>query len=86
MSDVIERGLIEEAKWITNHASKQVGASTETLALRLQLFKPRVKLEYQCPACWILKERRANLDPIPSGTKDDAFECDVCGADFVVQR
>lgn len=60
----------------------------DVMQLRMMGYHPRPELSrpYQCPACWMRNEIHSDLDPIPTGTRDDAFRCDRCGADFLVDR
>ena len=45
---------------------------------RLPHFEPFIKDEHQCPDCWITREIRSNLKPIPSDSSIDFFRCETC--------
>ena len=47
---------------------------------RASSFVPMLRSDFYCPACWIEKEQRATLRPIPG----DVMSCDVCDSDFAV--
>ncbi len=81
----IESCLRDEATWIAQRWVKDK-AEAELAAIRASIFNPKIGTQYQCPACWVRKEKRAALEAIPTRTKDDAFECDACGADYLIPR
>ena len=46
---------------------------------RLSHFELEIGGDLQCPGCWVLREAKTSLTPIPSETKDDYFRCPTCG-------
>ena len=65
---------------------KDLGVDPETANLRALGYKARIGADYQCPWCFIKDGERTPLDPIPTGTRDDAFGCDRCGSDYLIER
>ena len=47
---------------------------------RASTFVPILGADFCCPGCWIEKELRATLRPIPG----DVMSCNVCNSDFAV--
>ena len=47
---------------------------------RLANFQVQIGLNFQCPQCWIYNGVQSSLRPIPSGTGEDVFRCDICHA------
>ena len=78
MSERIESALKEEASWLSKRLKDQ-----DEAGLRLGGYRPKIDTHYQCPTCWVLHNRRTNLDPISAGVQD-VLGCDVCGGEFLV--
>lgn len=54
---------------------------------RAHNFVPLVGGEYQCPICWVQRERQAGLRPVDNpDSQDDIFVCRECGHDFVIAQ
>jgi hypothetical protein len=51
-----------------------------TAANRARNFVPMRGVDFYCPSCWVEKEERAVLRPIPM----DTMKCDSCNRDFDV--
>ena len=49
---------------------------------RSRNFVPLVGGDYQCPSCWVERERKASLRPVDSENRNDNFVCRECGLDF----
>ena len=79
--NAIEHCLREEATWIAERQK-----DPDLASVRLSVFRPKIGVSYQCPACWVKNEKRSALDPIQTNTRDDAFGCEVCGSDFLIPR
>ena len=79
-----EDALRYEARRVLKRPDYKV--DPEDSELRLIGYKARVGVNYQCPLCWMRDEVRSPLDPIPTGTRDDAFGCDRCGSDYLIER
>lgn len=85
----IEPTLEKEANWLAKslgHKAHPHHLEQDVIEYRLLGYRPKINRDFQCPACWIEHERRSNLDPIPTNTRDDALECDVCGASYLIPR
>ena len=83
----IEAVLIHEAHRASKRKNlKDIGVDPETANLRALGYKARIGADYQCPWCFIKDGERTPLDPIPTGTRDDAFGCDRCGSDYLIER
>ncbi len=80
----IEDALIYEARCVMKRPDFKV--EPDLAQVRFVGFTPREGPNYQCPLCWMRDEVRSPLDPIPTGTRDDAFGCDRCGSDYLVER
>ena len=79
------RPVEESLQFEAERAVKRV-ADAEVGAGRLREYRARIDMNYQCPLCWMRDEVRSPLDPIPTGTRDDAFGCDRCGSDYLIER
>jgi len=55
-------------------------------AQRLHRFQPQIGEDFQCPRCWIERERRSILTPVSTGRaqREDFFRCGDCGFEFFV--
>jgi hypothetical protein len=53
--------------------------NARTASDRLLNFEIKINGDYQCPACWIIRNARAALLPRPSQNRDDIFQCSQCG-------
>lgn len=52
---------------------------------RARDFVPSLGGEYQCPVCWVSRQRQSRLRPIDNpDSQDDIFACRECGSDFVI--
>lgn len=52
---------------------------------RLQSYRPKVGVEYQCPNCWIVDGQPSRLKAIPfERPNEDIMRCATCGRDFGV--
>jgi len=79
-------GSIEETlQFEARRAMKRVEDQNVALG-RVREYRPKIGLDYQCPLCWMKDEVRVALDPVATGTKDDAFGCDRCGSDYLIER
>ena len=47
-------------------------------------FQPQIARQYQCPRCWIEREVRSEINPIPSDTSDDLFRCRICHFEITI--
>lgn len=49
-------------------------------------FQPEIGGNYQCPYCWVQRDIRSDLKPIPSAESDvDRFKCVTCDAVIDIQ-
>lgn len=51
---------------------------------RLLDLQVRLGTNFQCPRCWIEREARTALTPIPGTDSDDILRCHSCGVDYVI--
>jgi hypothetical protein len=50
-------------------------------------FESRIGGVLQCPRCWVADAIRSTLTPAESNTNSaDAFECQICGFNIVLQE
>ena len=53
---------------------------------RARNFVPLLGGDYQCPSCWVERERKAGLRPVDSPNRNDNFVCRECGLEFTFER
>lgn len=74
----LEREILDAETQLQN---KQTALRTVRMASkRASTFVPILGTDFYCPGCWIEKELRATLRPIPG----DVMSCNVCNSDFAV--
>lgn len=81
-SDILQsaKALESELRKIEERKA-QIGAQLEAAYLcskRLSSFKPEIQGDLQCPRCWISREARSTLRPIPGTSTADFFRCGSC--------
>ena len=67
---------LEKEKATIEAERKSIGLAPN----RALMFKPRIGLDYQCPACWVKDEKQSRIDFVADASGDHA-RCDVCGFD-----
>jgi len=73
---------IEEAEQLQAKAQAELDMA-KSAASQVATFEPEFGGEYQCPYCWIRRDVRAALKPIPSSeTNVDRFRCVTCDAEI----
>jgi hypothetical protein len=74
----LEREVLDAETQLQN---KQTALHTVRMASkRASTFVPMLGADFYCPGCWIEKELRATLRPIPG----DVMSCNACDSDFAV--
>ena len=46
-------------------------------------FSPSLRGELQCPECFVRRDIKVSLRPVPSPDSNDIFACKTCGEQFV---
>lgn len=81
----ILKNQIKEAEQIKARAQTELDMARSAIS-QLGSFQPRVSEVYQCPFCWMRRDTRSNLTPIPSPQDGvDLFRCTSCDADFAFE-
>ena len=73
--ELLQVQLREKELQTTIHAAS---AASE----RSRNFVPLLGSDYQCPACWVDRERKSGLSPVDSPENNDIFVCRTCGLEF----
>ena len=57
-----------------------------TAAMRGDNFAPEIEgyITYQCPICWVSRNKQADLRPVPSGNSNDLFRCESCNREIEI--
>ncbi len=81
-SDILQsaKALESELRKIEGRKA-QIEAQLEAAHLcskRLSSFKPEIQGDLQCPRCFISREARSTLRPIPGTSTADFFRCGSC--------
>jgi hypothetical protein len=73
---------IEEAEQTKAKAQAEIDIA-ECAVSQVATFEPEFGGEYQCPYCWVRRDIRAALKPIPSSeTNVDRYRCVTCDAEI----
>ena len=76
---------IEEAEQLKAKAQAELDVA-KSAASQVATFEPEFGGDYQCPYCWIRRDTRSALTPIPSSESDvDRFRCVTCDAEIDIQ-
>ena len=76
---------IEEAEHLKAKAQTELDMA-KSAASQVATFEPEFGGGYQCPYCWIRRDIRSPLKPIPSSeTSVDRFRCVTCDAEIEVE-
>lgn len=51
---------------------------------RLANFRVKIGGNYQCPACWIMRNTSSPLITKPSDRREDVFECNFCRHTIII--
>jgi len=81
----------DQTRWMADHYEEQlrrlkmeeldIEAKRRAASLsskRFANFEPEIDGHLQCPHCWIDKEARSRLNPVPGTAGEDIFRCDEC--------
>jgi hypothetical protein len=73
---------IEEAEQRKAKAQNELDVA-RSAAGQVDAFDPEFGGEYQCPYCWVRRDIRSALKPIPSSESNvDRFRCVTCDAEI----
>jgi hypothetical protein len=73
---------IEEAEQLKAKAQAELGVA-RSAASQADTFEPEFGGDYQCPYCWVRRDTRSALKPIPSRESNvDRFRCVTCDAEI----
>lgn len=76
------KNQIKEAEQIKARAQTELDMARSAMS-QLGSFQPDVGGIYQCPLCWMRRDTRSDLTPIPSTEEGaDLFRCTSCDAEF----
>lgn len=78
-------GLQKEIQHAELHITKlklQLEASRAARKRSLN-FSPSIGGELQCPECFVSRDHKSSLRPVPSRDGNDRFVCNTCGEEFV---
>jgi DNA-directed RNA polymerase subunit RPC12/RpoP len=76
---------IEEAEQLKAKAQAELDMA-KSAASQVVTFEPELGGDYQCPYCWIRRDIRAALKPIPSSETDiDRFRCVTCDTEIELE-
>jgi len=90
----IARGLQDSAAGLKNELAelKARAALLESQVQSADLgrdralnFEPTYNGELQCPRCWVLRDVRADMKPIPGTDRKDFFRCRNCQFEFPIE-
>jgi len=72
---------IEEAEQLKAKAQAELEMA-KSAASQVDAFEPEFGGDYQCPYCWVRRDTRSALRPIPSSESNvDRFRCVSCDAE-----
>ena len=77
---------IEEAEQLKKTAQAELDMA-KAAASQADTFEPEVGGTYQCPYCWVRRDTRSALKPIPSGSGErnvDRFRCVTCDVEIAL--
>ena len=87
----LARERADQARWMADHYEAQLRRlKMEEMDLEAKCraanlsrkrsanFEAEIDGHLQCPHCWIDKETRSRLNPIPGTAGGDMFRCDEC--------
>jgi hypothetical protein len=73
---------IEEAEQLKAKAQAELDMA-KAAASQVDTFEPEFGGNYQCPYCWVRRDTRSALKPIPSSESNvDRFRCITCDAEI----
>ena len=73
---------IEEAEQLKAKAQAELEMA-KSAANQVDTFEPESGGVYQCPYCWVRRDTRSPLKPIPSSESNvDRFRCVTCDAEI----
>jgi hypothetical protein len=76
---------IEEAEQLKKKAQAELDMA-KAPANQADAFEPEVGGIYQCPYCWVRRDTRSPLKPIPSNESNtDRFRCVTCDAEIALE-
>ena len=76
---------IEEAEQLKKTAQSELDMA-KAAASQADTFEPEVGGTYQCPYCWVRRDTRSALKPIPSSESNvDRFRCVTCDTEIALE-
>jgi hypothetical protein len=76
---------IEKAEQSKAKAQAEIDMANSA-AGQVATFEPEFAGQYQCPYCWVRRDIRAALKPVPSSEGNlDRFRCVTCDAEIEVE-
>ena len=73
---------IDEAELHIKQLKLQLESSRSARQRSLN-FSPTLGRDFQCPDCWVSRNIKSSLMPIPSEDQSDKFVCNTCNEEFV---